>query len=353
MNLIEQQNVLKGLTDESLTKEMQQPSGQTPPYLVMAELGRRKTARERYDGEMARKAKPTTVIEDMMAVQPMPSGDTGQSMVMPQGNQPMAAPAAETGIAAFADGGLVDAGGGLDYAAIGKRYSDTLGGLGGQRDRARALALISAGAGIMGGKSSNFLKNLGGGIAPAVQQYGQALETIDNTERNTLRDALDLQRAQRGEDLQYMQFDWQKERAGQEDALSRERMNQDRKPANVVEFEYRKTLSPDDQAEYDRLHPAYNPNTQANEIRIADKIDDIYVNALKQYPVDAMMQTPEEVAANQTKAQMEAYNRIKAVYGADRAEQWAAGIGLSDGDIAAGATGGTAVNQKDPLGLGL
>ena len=42
MNLIQVQDDLKNFSQDQLVKEMQQPSGSTPQFLVLAELNRRR-----------------------------------------------------------------------------------------------------------------------------------------------------------------------------------------------------------------------------------------------------------------------------------------------------------------------
>ncbi len=74
-NLIRLQNILKSLSDTQLGKEMKQPSGQAPSFLVLSELHRRKDLRQRYgEGD---KPPRSTVVDDVM-----PGG------APPQGPQP-------------------------------------------------------------------------------------------------------------------------------------------------------------------------------------------------------------------------------------------------------------------------
>ena len=48
MNIFEQEDLIKGLPDEALMKEAQQPSGQVPQYLVVSEIQRRQDMRKRF-----------------------------------------------------------------------------------------------------------------------------------------------------------------------------------------------------------------------------------------------------------------------------------------------------------------
>ena len=189
MNLMEQQNVLKGLTDEHLQQELAAPTGTTPPFLLLAETNRRKEQRARYEGDKARQGSVSTVLEDLAGGAAPMAGEGLVSSRPPATGAPSMAP--PRGMPSFADGGIVD------YSSLEQRYADSLsGGFTDDRDRARAMALIQAGAGIMAGKSSNPFANIGAGIAPAVARYGDAMSNIDALERDTMRDALELSRYQ-------------------------------------------------------------------------------------------------------------------------------------------------------------
>tara|TARA_R110000751_G_scaffold147131_1_gene251506 strand:- start:26 stop:361 length:336 start_codon:yes stop_codon:yes gene_type:complete len=48
MNIIDTEDMIKGLPDAALQKEAQNPSGQAPQFLVVSEIKRRKDMRERY-----------------------------------------------------------------------------------------------------------------------------------------------------------------------------------------------------------------------------------------------------------------------------------------------------------------
>lgn len=347
-NLIEQMNILKGLTDEHLQGEVSAPSGSVPPYLVLTELNRRKDQRQRYEGEAARRKERTTVAEDLA---PARGAIPGPGMGAPTGGGldaagmagPMAAPGGPVG---FAEGGLVD------YSEIADRYQKRLDGLGGSSDNARAMALLAASAGILGGDSSNTLKNVGAGISAGLTSYQDQMKLADQEETDLLRSLLDVGQAQSALELSREDRDYRERQLAQDQSQFDTRMTQDKKPADVVEWEYRKSLSPEERAEYDRLHPAYNPNSLTNDLRVADKIDSIYEDAQKKYPIKEY-DTPDDAAAKQQKARMEAYQRIKAAYGAIYADEWAAGIGLAPGDLVLGGVGGGVIDTKDPLGLGL
>lgn len=223
MNLIEQMNVLKGLDDAMLQQEVKAPSGGAPPYLVLSEINRRKDMRQRYEGELARRKPQTTVAEDLSGgLQPdgpMAAAPAIDPAAMGSGSG-IAAAATAPGGPGFADGGIVSAipsynvGGPVD---IYKRYQTKLDGLDDDRDRARALALIAAAGGIMGGGHSNTLQNLGLGINAGVNSYGTALDTIDSREAGFIKDLTDIDLAQQDVDYRNRSLALQRE---QENRLS-------------------------------------------------------------------------------------------------------------------------------------
>ena len=360
MNLIEQQNVLKGLTDENLQMELAQPSGSAPPFLIATEVSRRKSARDRYEGEQARQGKRSTVMEDLMgpgAPQPMMTG--GVPMQPQQAQQPQAMPmqgAQPQGIAAFADGGLVDSGGGLDYSAISRKYADSLVARPDREKRARAMALISAGAGIMGGGSSNFFTNIGRGITPAVQQYGTALDNIDTEERQTLRDAMDLERTQNSEELQRLQYDTGQSNSDRSYALDLARSNADKDPASIRTTRAYMAMTPEEQAVYDAQNPAYNPNQVTNDMRATQDANRAVDNALKVLPTPmGVVKAGEEsgIAQDRLKqAALIAYPQILAIFGsAEGAKNYLRQYGVTDGDILTGGAGAGGLQGGDPLGF--
>lgn len=194
-NLIEQMNVLKGLDDASLQGEIQSPSGSAPPFLVLTEINRRKDMRQRYDSNKARQKPSTTVVEDMTFGLPaMPASTQG----MPGGiGEAMGAPMPP--VQGFNDGGLVEAM---------KRYNTRLSGLGDDRDRARAMALLAASGAILGGGSSNTLKNVGAGIGAFAGSYGDQLKNIDSQELELLRGISAVGQEQRLTDMAEMDRDF-------------------------------------------------------------------------------------------------------------------------------------------------
>ena len=343
-------NVLKGLTDESLQAEVARPSGETPPYLVLSEINRRKDMRQRYAADQARRAPQTTVAQDI----------AGTPVASMPGSPPPGAPVAPTpaGIEAampgpvqgYASGGIVDA---VNYNDIASKYESGLGDLDAERKRAAALALISAGAGIMGAGHSNTLQNIGIGINAGVNSYGDALKTTDSRETDLLRGLTDVGQAEHADALAAIDQNYRDRALAQEKTIADDRLNYDKTPAKILEAQAFEKMTPDEQANYLKLNPAYNPNQLNQDQLIGAKLDSIYQDAQKKYPVKDY-DTPEDAAAKQQKAQAEAYARIKAAYGAVAANDWAAGLGINPNDLLVGGGAGAPVlNDKDPLGLGL
>lgn len=235
-NLIDQSNILKGLDDQSLQREAQQPSGAVPPYLVLSEISRRKDMRQRYGGELAQQAPKTTVMQDVLAAPAMPGMGAQPSAMPPAG---LAAAGAPPGGPGFAGGGLVDAADPSGYEALKARYQSDLNSLPGDRDREAALALIATGAGIAGGGHSNFGQNLAVGVDNGINAYEKGLQTTDTRETNALRGLSDIAGAQHA------------------DELARLQMAQNAIPASAREFEYYKGLPKDQQDEFiDVTNPA-------------------------------------------------------------------------------------------------
>jgi len=89
MNILEIQEALKGMSEQQLVKEMQQPSGNAPSFLVLTELERRKNMKERFNAQQPKE--PTVAEEAVMGGlgSMMPQAMPPQQM-MPQ--QPMMPP---------------------------------------------------------------------------------------------------------------------------------------------------------------------------------------------------------------------------------------------------------------------
>ena len=89
MNILELEDTLKGIPDEVLMQEAQQPSGSAPQYLVISEIQRRSDMRERYASEQEQ---PQNTVSDQIVNKGIASLG-GSSAPSPSMNmqQPMAA----------------------------------------------------------------------------------------------------------------------------------------------------------------------------------------------------------------------------------------------------------------------
>lgn len=347
MNLIEQMNVLKGLSDEQLTAELRSPSGGAAPYMVASEIGRRKDMRQRYEAEAARKAERTTVMDDLVggAMQGtgggLPAaGMQGMPRVMPRVMPTGLEAAAPKG---YADGGLVDA---VDYNDIASRFMQELDTTEEQKAQAAALALIAAGAGMMSGGHASTLRNIGEGASKGVSAYTDALKTITSDDLAAMRGLSEVGQAQHAEELARLQEDRMNRQLAAQEAAA----NAPPGPtADMLNYKFRESLTDEQKKVWDAQHA--NPNALNVDQIIGPKMDAIYQDAQKKFPLPDPSkylgaEPIEQVAAEQLrKAQADAYNRIKATFGPEYAAQWAAGMGIPVGDLvlldAGAGTGGT------------
>ena len=103
MNIFEQEDLIKGLPDESLMKEAQRPSGQLPQYLIVSEIQRRQDMRKRFSqqGEQS----PQGTVKDQilsggiaeLGSQP-PMGQPPQMGQPPMGQPPQMGPPPQMGM---------------------------------------------------------------------------------------------------------------------------------------------------------------------------------------------------------------------------------------------------------------
>jgi hypothetical protein len=94
MSIVQQEDELKGVPDDRLVAEMQNPSGMFPAYLVFTEINRREELRSRFADEQARM--PTTSMAEEAVAQMMNGGmpmeqpmEQGLGQGMPQDMQGM------------------------------------------------------------------------------------------------------------------------------------------------------------------------------------------------------------------------------------------------------------------------
>jgi hypothetical protein len=109
MNILKLQDQLKGLPDNALITHVQNPTGQVPTYLALAELQRRKEMRNSYQ---ANKPEEKTVADDLVAeaTQPPPPPPPPGLAGLPQAQPMMEAMASppEMPVQQMAQGGLAD-----------------------------------------------------------------------------------------------------------------------------------------------------------------------------------------------------------------------------------------------------
>ena len=110
MNIFEQEDLIKGLPDQALMREAQQPSGQLPQYLVVSEIQRRQDMRKRFSAE--NQETPQGTVKDQIlsgiaamgdqqpqqpppqfgGMPPQPGGMPPMGMPQPGGMPPMGMP---------------------------------------------------------------------------------------------------------------------------------------------------------------------------------------------------------------------------------------------------------------------
>lgn len=90
MNILEVEDMIKGMPDQSLFKEAQQPSGQLPQFLVISEIQRRSDMRRRFQ---AQQQQPNATVKDQILQQGIGSV-APQQMQQDLGPAPQRAPAA-------------------------------------------------------------------------------------------------------------------------------------------------------------------------------------------------------------------------------------------------------------------
>jgi hypothetical protein len=103
MNIVQLQEQLKNFSQEQLVREMQMPSGNTPQFLVLGEIMRRKKMQEDFAAQQGG-APQSTVAEDAVAAAGVPQdGLAGMARNM----APQTDMAQNTGVVAMATGGPV------------------------------------------------------------------------------------------------------------------------------------------------------------------------------------------------------------------------------------------------------
>ena len=87
MNIIEMEDMVKGLPDQVLMQEAQAPSGRIPQFLALSEVQRRKDMRDRFQQQAPQQTVKDMILQGGTAGQPSP-----QPPQIPGGTQPGGAP---------------------------------------------------------------------------------------------------------------------------------------------------------------------------------------------------------------------------------------------------------------------
>ena len=80
MNILQQEDLIKGSPDQALLEEAQNPTGQVPQYLVMSEIQRRTDMRNRFEAE---EQQPTDTVAEQIMAESM--GGSAPPPMAPQG----------------------------------------------------------------------------------------------------------------------------------------------------------------------------------------------------------------------------------------------------------------------------
>ena len=106
MNILEQEDIIKGLPDQALMQEAQMPSGQVPQYLVVSEIQRRSDMRKRYKSEQEQM--PQGTVKDKVVQEGIMASMPPQMAMAPQMPQRMPQmPPQEMPPQMMSNGGLV------------------------------------------------------------------------------------------------------------------------------------------------------------------------------------------------------------------------------------------------------
>lgn len=84
MNIIEQEDLIKGLPDQALFQQAQNPNSQVPQFLVVSEIQRRTDMRKRFE---AAEAQPQATVTDQILMEGL---GAPQPAPPPQGSMPPA-----------------------------------------------------------------------------------------------------------------------------------------------------------------------------------------------------------------------------------------------------------------------
>lgn len=111
MNILEAEDIIKGLPDQSLMEEAQAPSGQVPQFLVVSEIQRRTDMRKRYQDQQQPQGTVTDQIVQEGIMGAMPPQPMMPQAMPPQAMPPQAMPPQQMfggGIIRLQEGGFLD-----------------------------------------------------------------------------------------------------------------------------------------------------------------------------------------------------------------------------------------------------
>ena len=91
MNILEIEDMIKGLPDQALQKEAQQPTGQVPQFLVVSEIQRRSDMRKRFQERQPQGTVKDQIVQQGIAAMSPPNPEMQAAMMsMPQQQAAMA-----------------------------------------------------------------------------------------------------------------------------------------------------------------------------------------------------------------------------------------------------------------------
>jgi hypothetical protein len=177
MNIIQLQDNLKNLSDQQLTQAMQMPSQDTPPFLVVSELNRRKKMRDSFQAQQADQNK-TTVAQDVVAAAGVPQGPASQ---MAQSLAPKTDMTNNTGIMSIPQGGKP------------------------QRMAGGGVVKMNEGMTVPAMTYADFLAAIQAGNRPTEEQYMASVDNLNDQQAADIRSMLD--------DPTYVPQDWEQNAA--------------------------------------------------------------------------------------------------------------------------------------------
>lgn len=316
MNLIEQQNILRGMPDDALKQAIMTQSS-VPPYLVLTEIQRRKNARDRYMQMSQKQDAANTVAEELMggrmpemaAPAAAPGIEAAMGMAMP--------PAAPAGLEAamppqnFADGGQVGYADGQQVTL--QDILAKLSNYGVDQEKAKqdaiTMAMLQASAAMLNNGSSNTFKNIGAGLGAAAPAYQSAMDAarkddmaLLSAQANVLGDISSAGR--QAEELKLRQQEIANTLAYQQGMLENAAT-----PEDAQRIEWAKANLPPDKQEAFILQPKITEAQKQYQIILAQYSNDLISD------MDRM--SPEKLAAAQARVEAAAADFIKYNFGAD------------------------------------